>query len=297
MGTALFATIMDLFTEGTVAPLEAPDGSIKTIWVNKLSAFEKEDADRLGRGARAKRLLEWDADEEEQAVFQLETQDLSDDDLIQGLAAQHTASQFYQAINEIRADEAWKERLEYLNSADILEYTSPEASEEDRTLYEKISGEYSAAIETVQRRLQDEFCADLAAEGREAVLKKYHTAWRDAEGMRAFYAERQIAEIFFAARECKAKAKGEDDDGNTIWDHSRCNHEVRLMSNRGQVRTLPDQVRTLVVAAIQALEITPDAVGNSDAPTASSESSEQPSKAEDSTPSTPEETSDEPAGI
>jgi hypothetical protein len=292
----LLATIMDLFTEGTVAPIEAPDGKIVTIWVNKLSPFEKEDADRLGRGARAKRLLEWDADEDEQAVFTLETKDLSDDDLVQGLAAQNAAAHFYQAINEIRTLEEWKERLEYLNSAEVLEYTSPEATEDDRALYEKINREYSEAIEATQRRLADEFCADLAAQGREKVLEQYHKAWRDAEGMKAFYAERQIAELFFATRECKAKAKGKVGE-DTIWDHAKCNHEVRVMSNRGQVRSLPDVVRTAVVAALQALEITPDAVGNSDAPTASSESSEQPSSAEVSTPSTPEATSDEPAGI
>lgn len=295
MGTMAFATIMDLFTEGTVAPIEAPDGKIVTIWVNKLSPFEKEDADRLGRGARAKRLLEWDDDPEEQAVFTLETKDLSDDDLIQGLAAQEATAHFYQAINEVRTDEAWKERLEYLGSAEMLEYTSPEATTEDRELFEKVSREYSEAIEAVQRRIADEFCADLAADGREKVLEKYHKAWRDAEGMRAFYGERQIAEIFFASRECKAKEKSRDGD-EVVWDHAKCNHEVRIMSNRGQVRSLPDRVRTAVAAALQALEITPDAVGNSDAPTASSESSEQPSSVEDSTPSTPEATSDEPAG-
>lgn len=295
MGTMAFATIMDLFTEGTVAPIEAPDGKIVTIWVNKLSPFEKEDADRLGRGARAKRLLEWDDDPEEQAVFILETKGLSDDDLVQGLAATEQTARFYQAINEVRTHEEWKERLEYLGSAEILESTSPEASVEDRALYEKISREYSEAIEAAERRLAEDFCADLAAEGREKVLEKYHKAWRDAEGMRAFYAERQIAELFFAARECKAKVKsGEGED--IVWDHAKCNHEVRIMSNRGQVRSLPDRVRTAVVAALQALEITPDAVGNSDAPTASSESSEQPSKVEDSTPSTPAATSDEPAG-
>lgn len=294
MGMA-YATIMDLFTEGLVAPLETPSGKIITIWVNKLSPFEKEDADRLGRGARAKRLLEWDSDEDEQAVFTLETRDQSDDDLVQGLAAQEAAAHFYQAINEIRTDESWKEKLEYLNTAELLESTSPEASEEDRALHQKISQEYSDAIEAVQKRLQRDFCADMLAEGREKILEKYHKAWRDAEGMRAFYAERQIAEIFFASRECKAKEKSRDGD-EVVWDHSKCNHEVRIMSNRGLVRTLPDQVRTAVVAALQALELTPDAVGNSDAPTASSESSEQPSKAEDSTPSTPAGTSDEPAG-
>lgn len=295
MGMA-FATIMDLFTEGTVAPIEAPGGKIVTIWVNKLSPFEKEDADRLGRGARAKRLLEWDDDPEEQAVFTLETKDLSDDDLVQGLAAQHQAEHFYQAINEVRTSESWKEKLEYLNTAEILESTSPEASAEDRALYDKITQEYSEAIDVVQRRLQKEFCDDLAAEGREKILEKYHKAWRDAEGMRAFYAERQIAEIFFAARECKAKEKSRNADGDVTWDHSKCNHEVRIMSNRGLVRALPDKVRTAVVAALQALEITQDAVGNSDAPTASSESSEQPSSAEVSTPSTPAETSSELVG-
>lgn len=292
MGTQALATIMDLFVEGTVASVEAPDGRLLPTWVNKLNTFEKEDCDRLGRGARAKRILAWDADEEEQAIFEYETGGYSDDELADALKAQVAAKHYYEAVQEIRTLPEWADRLEYLANAEILEVTSPESSDEDKAMFEQITTEYMTAVGTIQDRLQREFREDLLAKGREQMKKDYKAAWRDAEGMRAYYAERRVAEIFFATRECKAKV---GDTGE--WDHARCNHEVRLMANRGQVKALPDKLRMAIIAAIEALDITPDEAGNSDAPMASSEPSEPQSVVEESTASTPAATSDEPDGI
>lgn len=291
MGTMALATIMDLFTEGAVASAEGKDGRLIPVWVNKLSAFEKEDVDRLGRGARAKAILAWDRDEDEQAIFEYETQQYTDAELADALKAQVAGKHYFEAIQELRTQEDWTERLEYLANADLLEYRSPEASDEDKALFEKVTQEYTAAILVIQTRLQSEYVEGLIASGRDEMMKQYRDAWRDAQGMRAFYAERRLAELFFACRECKAKPTGKGE-----WDHAKCNHQVRLLSNRGQVRDLPDPFRDALVAVFEALDLSPEDAGNSDAPMASSGSSEPLSALEDSTPSSPTATPGSPAG-
>lgn len=293
MGVVALSTMQDLFREGDVASVEAPDGSMVTVWVNKLSSFEKDDADRFARAARARRVLAWDASEDEQAIFELETGSYSDADIVDALAKQQEGRFYFEALNEVRADEAWKERLEYLGHAEVLESGGPDASAEDQELLNKTSQEYLEAVNALQAQKVKEYGEDIAGDGRVKLMQEYRKAWRDAAGMSSFYDERRIAEIYFSARVCTAVNKG---DG--VWDHKvgKCNHVVRLLSNRAEVRDLPDVVLGAIVDSIQRLSITPEQAGNSDAPTASSASPEPQNAVEDSTPSGPTETSAEPVG-
>lgn len=289
MGVQALATMLDLFVEGAPAEVRGPKGT-QVIWINKLSAFEKEDVDRYGRTARAKAILAWDRDEDAQAVYDLESGEYSDEVMARALLGTMASTHYNEALGELQSEEAWKEKREYLEQAQtLLGDRGDDVSDEDRQMFESISEEYFTEIATRQQALQEQARLDLIADGREELEKKYRTAYRNAEGMRAFHEERRVAEMYFMTRACKAKSL--DDN------HRACNnHVVRLLGHRSEVRSLPEHVLAVIAQTIDAITITVAQAGNSVAPTASSESSEQPSEAEDSTASTPTETSSEPAG-
>jgi hypothetical protein len=288
------ARMMDLFKEGAVAAVEVEGVLEPVAWVNKLNAFQKEDVERAARGARAKRILEWERNEDEQAILELDTSEWTDDMMVEAVLQRDSAQHYIEAVQELRTQEEWKDRLDYLGNVDVLGITQGEdVSEEDRALFENVNEEYAKAIQTINERIEAEAKADLVAKGREGIIAEYRKRYRETQGMQAFYAETRIAEVQISARECKGTWNPEME----TWDHTRCgNHQVRLFPHRDSVKEIPDTVYFAITAVLEALNMSVDQAGNSDAPPASSESPEQPSAEADSSPSTPVETSTVPAG-
>lgn len=291
MGTRALSTIMDLFVEGKEAVIQPP-GQTKpmVVWVNKLSTFEQEDADRAGRAARARRMLEWDRDPDEQAIFEFESHEHELDAIVKALADNQSTDYMLAASYEVRAEEAWQERLALIDDAG--EISEEEASEEHMLLVKQVNEEFTEAIMAVYERRRQEAIAELKQEPREEIVKRYRAAWRDNRGREAFIIEQRRKQVLFAARVCDATLT---DEG--VWEHSKCKHHiVRLMNGPADLEHLPEVVYEAIRTTLDVISMSPDRAGNSDAPMASSGLSEPQFAEEESIPSGLDETSPEPAG-
>jgi hypothetical protein len=284
--------ITDLFIEGRVAEFGIdPDGVPVLVWVNKPNSFEEEEARRDGLAARTEHLLELKDDTHPDIVnarSQLHDRDIAA--LIEARVNQKYDEDFVGALNELESDKEWTERLEYLRRfADLLNDAAVPEDDPRRARYAEVTREYQAAMTAVTKRLQDERRKDLADVSRDELVEDYLNDFREREAFSRFLAEKRITEIFYALRDCQGTKKPTGG-----WDHSNCEHRNRLLVSRSDVRSLPQGVIETAISVLEGMTATPRESGNSDAPASSSASSEQPSAAEESTPSSPVET---PTGV
>lgn len=299
--------IQDLFVEGKIIVLIDKAGDKTPLWVAKPSGFEKDEASKDGRNARAKRALLYDRDPDEQATVDNKLTELTTAEVIEALVSSEGNTFYVKALDSIRADKAWQERIEALDRGDALLADQPQNSEDEdvrsrldaeRALMRELHVEYTDEIQ----RLTDSYAQAKRDELGELDIEKLHhayrAAWREMAATQSFLEERRITELFFAVRDCEATEDvdvPEDDKGR--WNHSQCNsHLATLAEHRHQVHEFPDVLVAMARDALIDLQMTPQEAGNSDAPASSSASSEQHDEGEGSTASTPSGTQLEPAG-
>jgi hypothetical protein len=287
--------VQDLFTHGQVAVVTR-GSDYETFWVQKPTAFERDEATKDGRAARARRVIAFDRDPDEQAVSEAQLANLDREQSITGLLA-NRSSEFYVKANEaIRADKDWTERIEAMERGEALLNEEENPDESEVRAIGEVHVEYLQQMQKLQKRLADEARAEYEELTDEQLAKEYRKAWRDMVGTDSFMATRRQTELYFAIRMCEAAPIHDDDGSISGWDHAACDHRERLLDERSQFTELPDEVIEACASTLNSLQMTPAEAGNSAAPTTSSVSSEQPNAAEDSTPSTQTETSPEPAG-
>lgn len=276
--------VTDLFVRGT--EVLTPDGGAVLVWVNKPNAFERDEADKDGRTGRQRRLLPLretkdpkDRSEELQLAYAA-TESLTDDELVTGATSQERSQQYLLTLDDIRADEGWAEDMLLLERADALSADGSQMSEEESEAMIALNARYLAEID---KRFMERMTAledEIRGLPRDQLVTKYVETWRQTVGLDAFEIERWKTQLFYALRECDAAKAG---DG---WDHGKCRHP-RLLDSRAEVNNLPDGLIELVDPVLRGLLVPPRDAGNSDAPTSSSASLEQPSAEAESTPSTP----------
>lgn len=291
--------VQDLFEPGKAAVVsDATNSLFEPFWLQKPNAFERDEATKDARAARARRVLTWDRDQDSQDIIEHQILDLTVEEKINGLIA-NRASEFYvKAADEIRTHKDWTERIEALDRGQsLLDEDGDDADPAEVATVTEVSAEYYTELIKVQGR----FATDAAQEYRDMdeveLAKAYREAWRETVGTEAFMTARRDSELFYAIRMCEATPVVEMGNATPIgWDHAKCDHRERMLAERADVHGLPDAVLLACANVLNELQMSPAEAGNSGAPTTSSGSSEQPNVVEDSPASTQTEMSPEPAG-
>lgn len=284
--------VMDLFVEGAVCDLgediENSPGTRVLVWVNKPNSFEEDEARKDGLVARAIRLAQLgDPEDPMSLAYQDSLSGLTRDELLDQVCQAGFEDDYLTAMNDVEAMPEWNSRMETLRrGAEILR--DRDAADDDPAwkTYNDLSSEYMETLRKRLEALQGQRRADYSKSTEAELQQVLMEAFKARTAMDDFLGEKRITELFYAIRDCSAT--GDVEEG---YDHRSCDHSLRLLERRDEVRSLPEQFLQKVNATLTALEVDARTAGNSVAPGSSSESSEQQSKEEDSNPSTQEGTS------
>ena len=281
--------VTELFVTGRELLLgQGPDGPV-LVWVNKLNAFQRNDAQRDGAAGQSRRALGLGEDSENIKLLRARIPTYTSESLIGAVLAPR-ASEFYLAgRDDVHADEAWTERLVLIERGDALAADGSHQTQEEAAQLAELNLAYLGAVEEASEVRRADAAKDLEGEERGALEALYVEAYKRMLTFEAFQDEYNRTEIFYALRDCQGVATPEGHD------HTRCTHQ-RLLPSRAGVAELPEELLERVQNTINLLNMPPASAGNSVAPPTSSGSSEPPNSAGDSPPSTPEATSPPPAG-
>jgi len=279
--------VTDLFEEGREVVLDDNLEDPVLVWVNKINPFEQEECRKDGSVGRARAMLRLDDPESaESLLFGQALQGRSKENLAQALAYANQNEDYVNALDDVRSDEDWKDRLELLERGDqqLLDSGVPMDDDESKLLAE-INRAYMKHLAELVEKRQQKRIRDYQDQSLDEISEAYTKSYRDQAGSNGFLNEYRTTELYYALRDCQATP-----NDNLGWDHEKCSHRERLCGSRAEVRELPAGLIEKVRDAITLLNMTPRDAGNLDAPASSSASSEQPSvEAEASTPSIPAE--------
>lgn len=281
-----FKRILDLFVEGTECVLgEDETGTDVLIWVSKPNSFEVEEARRDGNAARAIRLMQLTEDSPDVINLRDQLSESDFDGLVGYLVQMNYETDYIGAMDDVDAMEEFREDLDYLQRGEQMLRDAGVPEDDPRWAdLTKRSGEYMARLSKRADERQEQRRADLSQEPRADIEAQIVAEYRKRIATDEFIGEKRITELFFALRVCEAEKTAAG------WDHSKCDHTVRLADERSEIRGLPENVLKKASAALAAIEVDARTAGNTDAPASSSGSLGQPSAAEASTPSTQEVT-------
>lgn len=291
MGIASLKRVTDLFIEGTevvVAP-GVPEAKIDPVimWVNKLNAFESEEARRAGQVARSRTVLALTlVGTPEKTLFEAALVTTPREEMIESLVANKNTEWFIKSVDSLRTDPEWKERLE-INERSREQLAGRPEDDPEVKLIAKINEDYVADLRDREKRYATEYRAELESKPLDDLQDEYRKAWADIRGNDAFTREFTKAQVFYALRNCNSRRR----DGNGRWDHSECNHLDRSLDDMGEVNQLPQGLLDHVAASIALLNTPNSDARFSAGATSSSASAPSPEQEEASTPSTPMETS------
>jgi hypothetical protein len=288
------ARLTQLFAEGTELVLEVPHvpGQPKpepvVLWIAKLNAFQEEQANSAGRVARARLVNairrvgtpEWE-------LVQSQKGDALNSAMVMAIVQSKESELFIKAMNAMRADEDWRERLE------IMDQTEEEKLEGvEKEAHVLMRNEFNADLLDRHKVLLDDYKHDLEEMSREDLEEHFENAFLNEQGMAAFGIERARWHLYLCMRICQASPPADD---NARWDHSGCDHEQMFLANVEEADRLPQSVRDKVEQAYAVVAV-PPSVARFTGALASSSASPEPSAPEAaSTPSGPEVTSTVPA--
>lgn len=280
--------VTDLFVEGEEILLGYDDDRRPVVvWVNKLNSFEIEEARRDGITARGLKMRDLaDVNNPERQAYEAEINLLTDDQLREAWVNQRVDELYLDVLDEVEGSEEMREKKELLNRLPTL-LADAGASDDDprRAQLMELQTEYLTAIRAGQEKRQKEALREAQDFEREDLEASYYEKWRERQTLDLFMEERRITEIYVAARECDATSTGAGG-----WNHSQCDHSVRLVPQRSLVKTLPPMVIEQIIDALDKITSSQRQAGNSDAPVSSSASSEPSSASEaPSIPSSPVE--------
>lgn len=249
--------IQDLFAEGQVVVLEK-DENAEPFWITKPTAFERDEAVKDARAARARRGQRFDRDEDEQVIVAAQLDGMSRDELLDTLVGSKANEHYVKALDQIRTDKDWTERIEVIDRTGLE--ADRDAIEADRETVRTITTEYLAEISRLQQVYDDDHRAELNLLDDDALRTEYRKTWREMTAFQAFMETRRVTELYFALRLCEAtRVDGE-------WVHEACDHRQRLLESRDEVYDLPDALLIAGREALEAMSMTPREAGNLAAP-------------------------------
>jgi hypothetical protein len=281
--------LTDLFEEGVTLPLRTTVGDEMTIWINKLTPFEQEEANQEGRIARARMMLAInEIGTPEYDLFRAGIQGIPAHAVIESLLANNANKYISDTVGELRSEEVWKERLEIIQfSSDQIAGKPPDDPEV--LAVEKVLSEYTAEMDKRTKAMRNAAREELKSLPDKALRERYRLSYVEERGLAAFSAEQQLTQVFFALRRCEG-VRRED----KTWDHTACDHSQHWLADRNEVKSLPQTLLDQFRRAYAEMVMSPDTARFSEGPANSSASSGPSSKQADSAESGPVATPAEP---
>ena len=275
-----FYRLTDLFTRGTEIVIgEGEDAMV--LWVAHLNSFDRAEVQKDGAAARARRLHTLRPTDNEMVIIEQTLAESTRDQLIDQLLRNKSNDHYVKAYDDIRTDKVWREKIDALERGDEqLRDQGDAADEQEIERLSELNTEYLEEMSRRQAQFKDESRAELENLEDEEIKDAFRESIRQHMASLAWMDESRISEIFYSLRECNSPV-------GPPFDHSSCDHSVRLCPTRADVRRLPDVVVDRARDAIIALSVPIRDAGNSAAPRSSSASSERQDVAEESTVSTP----------
>lgn len=279
--SAALRRVTDLFVEGTEMVLDEHDPVI--VWINKLNPFQVDEARKDGQAARTRYTLALnDPRSEESQEFDLRSANLDDDTLAAGMAQAKYQQFLVAAADDMRSDKEWAEKSNALDRASEQLADRP-VDDPERVAMDKLAEEYYAELEERADAKREAEREGLRALPHEELRQKYRQQWIEERATSAFLTEYRITELWYALRECFSS--GKDDNGR--WKHEKCDHRIKLLDDRQQVRQLPDELIRQARHAVENLVVDDRSSKDSAEARKSSGSSPRPNAQEGSAPSTP----------
>lgn len=285
LSRAKYRRLPELYVAGTELVLK--DGAV--MWLQVLNPFQTEEARHDAQVARSRLVMALKEHGSAEMAF-VEAALWQDGEA--GARARLVEDKCNEAIakivNDIRDDPDWKERL------DIMDRSDDTATLEDseKALLTEIQLAYVGAIQKAMDSERDYFTSKYSDADRQTLLDEYSKIYIDRRGAELATAEYRVVEIWYGARVCE----GTHDESGT-WDHSACEgHQVQVFESKAEVRQLPTDLSDLLSTAYDELSMSIRDAKDLDRLASSSDSSRQPSAAEESTPSTQEATPSAPPG-
>ena len=279
------ARLTQLFLEGKELVLPTPGGPPEILWIAKLNAFEEEQANQAGRVARA-RLINAirEIGTPEYDWLQAQKGDTSSLAMVESIVSSRESPLFLKAINDLRSDPEWREKIEILDHTDEEKLTGIELE-----AHQRLKGEQAQALLDRHDERKKELRHELSELSRINLEEQYELAFLEEQGMAAFGLERARQHIYLSMRSCEASEPGD----NGRWDHSACDHQRRYLASADEVALLPQSVREKVEDVYNEIALSPSTARFTDALVSSSESLEPSATEAVSAPSGPGETSPE----
>lgn len=276
-----YRRLTDLYTQGETIKLK--DGS--PVYVQVLNPFEMDEARHDAQVARSRivmALKQFGSDElaKVEASFWMHGRERA----IENLMDDQATELLVKSTEAIANDPDWKERLDLAERQDEI-MAQPE-SDPERELLTKINTDYIAEVERIVEEERGYLQGKYESFTDDKLIEEYVRLYIDRRGTDLGVAEHRLTEMWYAARCCDGVL---DEDGE--WTHEACDgHKVRLFETKGEVRDLPDELQTLLLAAVAALNMTVREAKNSDRQASLLASSPAPSAPEESTVSIPDAT-------
>lgn len=281
MALTALRRVTELFDEGKELVLREDPAVLS--WINKLNSFEADEARQDGAVARARLILALkEIGTPEKDLYEASLGEMKPEQMRVTLLNEQTQTWTLDAVNELRVDKDWRERVSM-----IERQGESIGTEQEKLLMDKVGSEYLTEVQArvTEKRSQEE--RDLQALDVESLKEKHREQWLNRQGMVAFTREYTRSQVYFGLRVCMATKKAEAGG----WDHSDCNHDQRACDSREDVKTIPQGLLDKVLGSLREQAMSSDDARFSAGAASSSAPSQRPSVAEESAPSTPEATS------
>lgn len=265
--------IVDLFSEGDVCYLGDDElGKPVCVWVQKITSLEEEEARMDGQSAITQFLLSVaDPSHPEMQHLHMVMADWTDDELYEASNNHNYEKHLINAAADIDGDKEWQEKLDYLRrQPELLDDANVADDDPRREQIVKYNQEYMAAIDKRTEERSEEALKEIKSKGRAVVEEEFVVDYKDKLALNHYILESRISKLYFSVRECDAVV---DETGN--YDHKACDHSKRLLSNRGEVRDLPESVLLKINKTVDDVQVGARNVANFPKPPNSSESSAQ----------------------
>jgi len=192
--------VTDLFVEGTEVVVQEEPPVL--VWVNKLNAFEIEEARRDGAAARARMLLALrDIGTDESTVFEARVVEMDENALVEAIVAAAAGEILVKVVGAIESDPEWAERMEIQRRARIADDPA------EQLVVEQIDREFAEEYAKRSTELEEQKRADMRLLDKTGLSEKYREVWREQQANSSFHREFQRTQLYFATRVCAATVK------------------------------------------------------------------------------------------
>lgn len=262
--------ITDLFSTGEVVNFGNDElGAPVLAWVQKNTSIEEDEARMDGQAGRTRYLMGMaDINNPEVQNVYMTLEEWTDDELYAAASNQNYEKALSDVLAELEGEEDWAEKLNYLRKEDEL-LNDADAPEDDpkRVKFSEVNTEYMIELDKRCKVRMEAELAEAKAKGRKAVEDEFVKNWKDRQALEHYMTESRVTKIYFAVRDCEAVFEGDR------WKHKACDHNKKLMSNRKEVRELPEDVLAKILEAFDNLVVGARNVANFPEASNSSESS------------------------